>query len=184
MLDKARDRGAYDELIQGDLAVVLDRYIGAFDLAVSADVLIYVGNLEPAFRACAKAIAPGGIFAFTTEVCAGDGYTLDSTGRYLHSGTYIERLARQHGFLIAHAATIVVSLSGRRAGRCQPASAASRGPMKTRGASAPRVACCESLRTLRSVASVAFATSPARPMRRRPEAAPEARARRSVLERS
>ena len=47
MLARARDaeRG-YDRLILGDVAM-LHSFVGTVDLVVSADVLVYLGDLEP-----------------------------------------------------------------------------------------------------------------------------------------
>jgi len=39
-------------------------------------------------------------FAFSTEVNLGDDYILRPTGRYAHSFSYIQTLAKSHGFKI------------------------------------------------------------------------------------
>jgi len=113
MLDKAREKSVYDELKLGDVAHVLGGYAGAFDLALCTDVMIYLGSLTPIFAAAARALKPGALFAFTTEIHPGAGYVLDNTGRYLHSRGYVEEVAAAHGFAILHFEPIVARYQNR-----------------------------------------------------------------------
>src|SRR5262249_42262269 len=85
MLEKAREQSIHAERIVGDVAQVLGGFDEAFDLALCTDVMIYLGNLTPLFVAAERAVVPGGLFAFTTEVHAGEGFVVDHSGRYLHS---------------------------------------------------------------------------------------------------
>jgi predicted TPR repeat methyltransferase len=71
MLDKAAERKLYDELACADLTGYLAGREGAYDLAVAADVFVYIGDLAPVFRAVHAALRPGGRFCFSVE--AGDG---------------------------------------------------------------------------------------------------------------
>ena len=107
MLDKAREKSVYDELRRGDAAEVLGAYDVAFDLALCADVMVYLGSLSPIFAAAARALKPGALFAFTTEVHSGDGFVLNTTRRYLHSRQYVENEAATHGFVVVHCESIV-----------------------------------------------------------------------------
>lgn len=107
MLDKARERGVYDQLERKDLVEALLAYEEELDLAISADVLLYIGNLEPTFRACAPALKPGGLFAFTCEAHDGSHYVLGATGRYQHSRSYLDGLARESGFVTMIYRTII-----------------------------------------------------------------------------
>jgi len=99
MLEKARERGLYDSLEINDIVASMATSEASWDLAVSADVLTYLGDLEDVFATCARVLRPGGWFAFSVE--AGDDadrYVLRSTGRYAHACHYIGELARQTGF--------------------------------------------------------------------------------------
>ena len=99
MIEKARTRGMYDELEVGDIVTSLVHREAAWDLAICTDVFIYVGALLDVFNACARALRPGGWFAFSVE--AGDDtetYVLRDTGRYAHSIKYIHNLALETGF--------------------------------------------------------------------------------------
>jgi predicted TPR repeat methyltransferase len=99
MIELARARGVYDELYAEDLLVTLRR--ASADVIVAADVLIYVGALEPMFAACAATLRAGGWLAFSTERHVGDGVKLQTSLRYAHSDAYIHTLAASTGFAIA-----------------------------------------------------------------------------------
>lgn len=99
MLEKARARGVYDELIQADLVQALKARPRAFDLLTAADVMIYLGDLAPVMEAAAGALRPGGLFAFSVEAGGGDRYYLQQPiRRYAHSKPYLEHVARIFGF--------------------------------------------------------------------------------------
>lgn len=109
MLEQARDRSVYDELVKGELTAYLQSSVEAFDVIVSADTLVYFGALEDVIAAAARALRPDGYFVFTVEVLAGaeDGatYCLRPHGRYNHARRYVERLLVENGLrpVIAHA---------------------------------------------------------------------------------
>lgn len=100
MLDKAGERGQYDELTCGDLLTYLDGRDAAFDLAVAADVFVYIGDLAPVFRAVHAALRPGGRFCFSVEAGDGADYILRPSNRYAHTLEYLQRLAAATGFTI------------------------------------------------------------------------------------
>jgi predicted TPR repeat methyltransferase len=98
MIAKARERGVYDTLVVGDAAALLAYEPAAvFDLIVAADSLVYIGDLKPLFAAVATALAADGLFAFSVETCKGDGFRLEPTMRFAHSGRYVEAIARRLG---------------------------------------------------------------------------------------
>jgi predicted TPR repeat methyltransferase len=94
MIEKAEQRGVYDRLVVGDITAELESTQAAYDLIVSADVFIYIGNLAPVFAASGKALKPGGLFAFSVEAGEeGAQYVLRTSGRYAHSMDYVRSLA-------------------------------------------------------------------------------------------
>lgn len=100
MLALARERGIYDELAEAELAAYLRQQApGSLDLVLAVDVFVYVGELQEVVAACAAALAPGGLFAFSVEHLddGGADYRLARTGRYAHAPAYIARLAAAHG---------------------------------------------------------------------------------------
>ena len=108
MVAKARDQGAYDELLVDDLLPPLQANPTAFDLVLAADVFVYIGNLEPVFAATATAARPGALFMFSTEGSDGDGFVLRESGRYAHSVGYISALADRFGFAMVTVEDVVV----------------------------------------------------------------------------
>jgi len=99
MLEKARALGVYAHLAPGDLVEHLRQSSHRYDLVLSADVFIYVGDLEPVFAGVARVMPPAGVFCFSVEE-AGDDRTvvLNTHQRYAHSERYIRALAARHGF--------------------------------------------------------------------------------------
>lgn len=96
MLEIARNRGIYDELILGELMAAFKHPGIFYDLIVAADVFVYLGVLDAIFRAITDTLAPDGIFAFSIEAAdSQQPYVLHKGGRYAHSLDYIQDLARQ-----------------------------------------------------------------------------------------
>ncbi len=95
MLEHAAERGVYDALVCEDLVAFLDqpRREKAFDLIVAGDVLNYFGDLAPLFPLAARALASGGLFAFSVELFAGKGYWLQPSGRFAHAPAYVRAAA-------------------------------------------------------------------------------------------
>ena len=111
MLAKARERGAYDELLTAELTAFLDQKnlgVARFDFLFGADTLIYFGRLEAVMANAFTALRPGGWVAFTVEhlsTMANDPtskYKLDKTGRYKHSEEYVKSVLCDAGFLSPH----------------------------------------------------------------------------------
>jgi predicted TPR repeat methyltransferase len=100
MVARARRRGVYDTLEQGDVVAHLGATGARHDLVVAADVFIYIGALEAVFAGVRRVLAPGGAFVFSVEEGTGDGFTLRPSLRYAHGEGYLRRLAAAHGFAV------------------------------------------------------------------------------------
>jgi predicted TPR repeat methyltransferase len=100
MLDKAAALALYDDLACADIVAWLAERPGSCDLAVAADVLVYIGDLAPLFARVRRALRAGGLFAFSCE--AGDdderGFTIQPSNRFAHALDYVRRTARAAGF--------------------------------------------------------------------------------------
>ena len=95
MLDKARKRNIYDDLVLGDVTLALSASPAAYDLILAADVFVYIGDLQCVFELVYLALRPGGMFAFSTESTDQvDQYELRVSGRYAHAAKYISSLAK------------------------------------------------------------------------------------------
>jgi predicted TPR repeat methyltransferase len=99
MLKIARQHQLYDDLICSELIEFLHTLTKTFDLAVAADVLIYIGDLSGVFHGVRGVLREGGLFAFSVEACEGQDFVLKATRRYAHSRTYLRKLAEDHGFV-------------------------------------------------------------------------------------
>ena len=101
MLAKARELNLYDELIVSELTEYLSRSPLTFDVIISADTLVYFGELATVTAAAAAALRPNGRFIFTIEQAdpkdAPDGFLLAIHGRYAHTESYARTVLEQSG---------------------------------------------------------------------------------------
>jgi predicted TPR repeat methyltransferase len=100
MLARAKEKQVYDALTQAELTEFLSHNCEAFDLIVSADALVYFGDLDGVVAAAAAALRPNGLLVFTLEHAAGPvdaAYRLEFHGRYSHGRAYVEQLLVRGG---------------------------------------------------------------------------------------
>lgn len=114
MIDKAKARGVYDTMYQGDCVAFLQQIEALYDLMVATDVLVYFGDLTELFRAARVRLAPGGVFWFSVEEWGGDGFGIRLTHRYQHSLSYIRATAQATGFRPVYDEQIVVRSENRK----------------------------------------------------------------------
>lgn len=111
MIEKARTRALYDELIVTDLLDWLaSEPLEKFDLVVAADVLNYIGDLNPLFSCVHKIMTPTGLLLFSIE-SADDNttlYKLGTNGRYQHVPEQLAKLATGNRFRIVKQASTVL----------------------------------------------------------------------------
>ncbi|CAM4084876.1 tetratricopeptide repeat protein [Roseateles saccharophilus] len=113
MLDKARERGGYHELVKAELVGYLQHHPARFDLIVSADTLCYFGRIDAAMKAAAQALRPGGRLIFTVEALSGEvpepaGYRLQLHGRYAHERAYVEACLAEAGLQVSAVESVVL----------------------------------------------------------------------------
>jgi predicted TPR repeat methyltransferase len=101
MLDLARRRQLYDELIEGELIDVLTRRrADRYDVIVAGEVFVYFGDLAPLLAAIRPVLHPGGYLVFNTE-CAPDeegDFVPRPSRSFAHSQPYLWRVVARHGF--------------------------------------------------------------------------------------
>jgi predicted TPR repeat methyltransferase len=118
MLAKARGRGVYDELVAAELTAYLASQPQAFDLILSADTLVYFGDLGPVLAAGATALRAGGRLIFTVESAdvADDtsrvGYHLNPSGRYTHGEAYLRDQLATAGLTVISIAAATLRQEG------------------------------------------------------------------------
>lgn len=104
MVDKARAGGVYDDLNVSELTEHMRQQSERYDLIVSADTLVYFGDLVPVFHAAARALRPNGILIFTLERAddhvESTGYRLNPHGRYSHPQDFVETSLQAAGFRV------------------------------------------------------------------------------------
>jgi predicted TPR repeat methyltransferase len=89
MIDAARRRGIYDDLILDDLETALAAPGRRYDLILSADTMIYLGDLAPTFAGVANRLVPGGFYIFAVESKSGEGWEQTPANRFRHSESYL-----------------------------------------------------------------------------------------------
>ncbi len=101
MLRRAKARGVYDVLHKAELGYYLETQPARFDLLVSADTLIYFGDLRAVARHAHAALRPGGWLVFSVEALPEHDtadWRLQPTGRYTHRGPPLAQLLAEAGF--------------------------------------------------------------------------------------
>lgn len=102
MLERARERGGYDELVEGELTAFLAAHPDAYDLVVSADTLVYFGELDAVAHAARRSLRADGALVFTVErsdeAAAPSGHLLHPHGRYSHTEPYLRDVLARAGF--------------------------------------------------------------------------------------
>jgi predicted TPR repeat methyltransferase len=111
MLEQAKARNLYDELIEAELTHYLrknaqDSAVNQrFDLIVLCDTLNYFGDLEEVLQYSYQSLEPSGIVVFTIEKLPASSTGNSSTncvlathGRYLHNPVHIEQLMFKIGY--------------------------------------------------------------------------------------
>jgi predicted TPR repeat methyltransferase len=101
MIEQAKRRQVYDQLVLGDVVNYLQARKDACDLVLAADVFIYIGDVAPVFQAVRQLLRPGGLFAFSLETTTQAEYLLQRNRRYAQSLAYIQRLAGEHNLATA-----------------------------------------------------------------------------------
>jgi predicted TPR repeat methyltransferase len=100
MLAHAREKNVYTDLQQCEVTEFLRARHEAFDVMVSADTLVYFGDLLEFCEAAASALRPSGLMVVTLEHAVGEDnidFRLELHGRYSHSLAYVKRVLTQSG---------------------------------------------------------------------------------------
>lgn len=109
MLEKAAQRSVYDHLFEAELTGFIAALSNAYDVILSADTLVYFGDLKPVFEAASGALRSGGRLIFTVEKsCRGQPFELQPHGRYGHSGPYLRATLEKAGFEIVSLDSVIL----------------------------------------------------------------------------
>ena len=102
MISKAEAKNIYDALYVDDIIPRLNVLNTRFDLFISCDVFVYIGDLLPLFRCVKEHSTQNCVFVFSTEHIDGEAFVLRDTCRYAHSKDYILSVASTSGFKVNH----------------------------------------------------------------------------------
>src|SRR5207237_1794902 len=97
MIEAARARSIYDELILGDLEDFLSNSGRNYDLILAADTMVYFGDLAPTLSGIAKQLEAGGFCLFAVEAKAGEGWEQMPVRRFRHSASYLRSASASAG---------------------------------------------------------------------------------------
>ncbi len=100
MLAEAAKKSLYTELHCTSIEDYLTTSMKLFDLIVSADVFVYVGELAATFKLVSEHLADNGWFIFSVEQSEQQPLALRPSGRYAHSQAYLAGLAVQCGLTV------------------------------------------------------------------------------------
>jgi predicted TPR repeat methyltransferase len=108
MLERARERGGYDELVRAELTTYCQSAPESYDLIACSDTLVYFGALEEVIGAFRAALRAQGTVVFTTERSAAEsaplGYRIHAHGRYSHSEDYVRAVVARSGLFVTRLA--------------------------------------------------------------------------------
>jgi predicted TPR repeat methyltransferase len=105
MLKQAAAKGLYAGLHDADIIDFLNGDTRQWGLILAADVLCYLGALEPLFAATYASLLPGALFIGSAEKLLGPNFgngdwVLGRQGRFAHARDYISRAAQAAGFVV------------------------------------------------------------------------------------
>jgi len=100
MVAKARARGIYGELSVNEAEAYLIGSGKAWDIVAAIDVLNYIGDLTPIFRAAAARLRPGGLLAGTVEKRNEGGQAMSDKRRYRHGADHVRAAADAAGLSV------------------------------------------------------------------------------------
>ncbi|HSN71539.1 MAG TPA: tetratricopeptide repeat protein [Steroidobacteraceae bacterium] len=103
MLAHAEERGVYHELHEAELCAFMRSQPGSFDLVISADTLVYFGDLAEPIAAAATCLRHDGLLLFTVErldEAAPVPYRIEPHGRYAHKRQYLAEVLAEQGFAV------------------------------------------------------------------------------------
>ena len=102
MLDEARRRAFYSELVQADVVTWLRDEHRTWGLVLAADMVCYFGSVDVLMAAVRAKLRPKGWFVFSIELSddPSTDWRLERQGRYRHSLAYVTQAAERFAFVV------------------------------------------------------------------------------------
>lgn len=100
MIAEARKKKIYKELYVSEINEYINNCMSQYDAVIASDVFVYIGKLDDIISNIKKIMKDNSIFTFTIETLDenNDDYILETTGRYKHNPSYIDRLINNCNF--------------------------------------------------------------------------------------
>ena len=96
MIEQARAKNLYDELVESDIISFLNNESTPYELIIAADVLPYFSDLAVFFSLIRQQLSPQGIVILSIEESKHQAFQLEDTARFSHHPDYIKDLARKN----------------------------------------------------------------------------------------
>ncbi|PZQ43695.1 MAG: SAM-dependent methyltransferase, partial [Micavibrio aeruginosavorus] len=95
MIEIAKSKNIYTDLVVAKIESYLESCAAYFDLALSADVFVYIGALDDIFARLSKRLTDKALFAFTVQSLENNTtpWALGDDHRYAHSLDYLSAIA-------------------------------------------------------------------------------------------
>lgn len=99
MLEKAREKKLYKELVEGEVSDVMKTMEdSSYDLIISTDVFIYIENIALVLQQSFRLLRPGGMMAFSIELTGNSTPELRVSGRWAQPLDYTRKLVQSVGY--------------------------------------------------------------------------------------
>jgi len=102
MLEQARSKEIYDELVEAELVQHLGATGRRYDLIVAAAVLIHFADLSTVFSLVHERLNDNGLFVFSTFLSKKEDIELTPSNMYAHSKESVRALIDRTGFQMVH----------------------------------------------------------------------------------
>jgi len=98
MITRAKDSGAYEELVVGNMVETMKNMAQSFDAIVCNNAIYHIADLAPFFEAASERLISGGYLFLSADPCT-DEFEIMQTGEgeYAHSRRYLRSLASNCG---------------------------------------------------------------------------------------
>ncbi|MFK7791309.1 MAG: class I SAM-dependent methyltransferase [Devosiaceae bacterium] len=114
MVDIAAELEIYDDLFVGEVVAFLksQQAPGPYQLITAADVLPYIGDLDPLFQAMGDVTQSGSVLAFSSEHLPGDAwdFQVGKHKRFAHTSGCLKRTLERHNWQLLQNDAITVRL--------------------------------------------------------------------------
>jgi len=95
MIERAREKMIYDQLIEQDVMVFLAESSKQYNLIIALDMLPYMGDLSEFMRLLSQRLKTQGHALFSCEISTDQPWSLNPSARFCHHPDYVQQLIQQ-----------------------------------------------------------------------------------------